>query len=61
MVKNVDEIIEEVWMLEDRPLRNRAGGGFGSTREDNLKLLVKNYLDVYHSDYRWMLKYYSDP
>ena len=32
--------------------------GFGATRAMALPKYIYNYLSVYHSDYRWIVKFY---
>lgn len=51
--------LESVWYMDDQSLADLAKGPLGYRRVDNMKLAIKNYLDKYHSDYRWMVKLYN--
>ena len=61
MYKALDAYLLEIWRYSDAQMNKELETTNPIERNEALPLLLKGYLDTYHSDYRWMVKYFRTP
>ena len=60
MYKALDSLMEEIYSKNDREVSEMAGVSRKTPRSESIPKMLADYLNVYHSDYRWLVKFYNN-
>lgn len=59
MYNAMDKLMLEIYgKTTEREVRVMAGVDRTTPRSESIPIIIKEYLNAYHSDYRWMVKFY---